>query len=269
MNALEKIPLKTVFLKMPSLDDILSISPFSAFFNDFFLTGQKSGGMMVDTKRTLHLRPYIPFENCRAEVVQMKTFKSEKELFKTLADIFKKEERAILAIDGKCAAGKTTLSSRLAALTGIPEIHGDDFFIPASKRGLPHFAPHANIDAERLLREVLSPLSERLKGSYGVFDCGSQSITQTKTFDGSSSLILEGSYLLHPAFRFAYTHTLFLDVDPVLQRKRILQREGEGAEQFFEHWIPLEEDYISAYSLPLNIDFYLKEENSLEFFPVP
>ena len=36
----------------------------------------------------------------------------------------------IIAIDGRCAAGKTTLAARLAKELGGDVIHMDDFFLP-------------------------------------------------------------------------------------------------------------------------------------------
>ena len=40
----------------------------------------------------------------------------------------------IIAIDGRCAAGKTTLAARLAKELGGDVIHMDDFFLPLELR---------------------------------------------------------------------------------------------------------------------------------------
>ena len=48
-----------------------------------------------------------------------------------------------------------------------------------------------------------------------------------------------------------YGHSVFLDVDPELQKQRILHRNGEAlAARFFSEWIPLEERYFSAFRIP-------------------
>ncbi len=163
----------------------------------------------------------------------------------------------VLAIDGRCAAGKTTLATYLARDTGSLLLHADDFFISSAQRGS-FFLPHVNLDSERLLYEVLSPMHLGQSFFYRPFDCRTQQYKEARRIFPDRSVILEGSYLLHPAFRFAYTYTLFMDIDPSLQQERLRQRNPGKAEDFLKKWIPLEEEYIAFCALPQKEDFYFK-----------
>ena len=172
------------------------------------------------------------------------------------------EERFVLAIDGRCCAGKSTLAKKLAQETGAALIHADDFFIPMKNRCAPGFVASINLDEERFQREVLHPLFLGKDLYYGVFDCKTQTIREYISVPAGSSVILEGSYTLYPPFRFAYTHTLFLEISREEQRRRLLLREGARAKAFLERWIPLEEECFMKYSLPRDEDFLLFFQNN-------
>ncbi|MFR3310794.1 MAG: hypothetical protein ACLTTQ_09535, partial [Christensenellales bacterium] len=73
--------------------------------------------------------------------------------------------RTIIAIDGRCAGGKTTLAhaaEELLLARGIPcrTLHTDDFFLRPEQRTEQRMkTAGGNIDFERLRDEVLLPLS--------------------------------------------------------------------------------------------------------------
>ena len=68
-------------------------------------------------------------------------------------------DRFILAIDGRCASGKTTIATELAHTLNADLIHMDDFFLRPEQRTPERLAiPGENIDHERFLTEVLEPL---------------------------------------------------------------------------------------------------------------
>ena len=65
----------------------------------------------------------------------------------------------IISIDGRCASGKTTLASALQKkLPDSQVVHLDDFFLRPEQRTPERYAtPGKNVDAERLIAEVLDP----------------------------------------------------------------------------------------------------------------
>ena len=67
----------------------------------------------------------------------------------------------------------------------------------------------------------------------------------------SAVVVVEGSYSCHPALWDSYDLHVFLDVDPEEQLRRIRARNGaRGAQVFRDRWIPLEERYFQAFSIP-------------------
>ncbi|MBO7357622.1 MAG: uridine kinase, partial [Lachnospiraceae bacterium] len=71
------------------------------------------------------------------------------------------KKRVIVAIDGRCAAGKTTLSNELATELNASLFHMDDFFLQPHMCSAERLGtPGENVDHERFLKEVLKPLHE-------------------------------------------------------------------------------------------------------------
>lgn len=153
-----------------------------------------------------------------------------------------------VALDGRCASGKTTLASLLERIYDCRVWHMDDYFLRPSQRTAARRAqPGENVDHERFYEEVLLPLSKGHPVTYQRFDCAAQTLTGPFTVSPCRLNIVEGSYCLHPQLRDLYDLSVFLDLTPDRQRERILRRNGAaGAERFFSTWIPLEERYFSA-----------------------
>ena len=73
----------------------------------------------------------------------------------------------IIAIDGRCAAGKTTLAARLAKELGGDVIHMDDFFLPPALRTQERRSePGGNVHYERFLTEVIPKLASGQASCY-------------------------------------------------------------------------------------------------------
>lgn len=65
----------------------------------------------------------------------------------------------LIALDGRCGSGKTTLAAQLAErFPGSRTIHTDDYYLPPAQR-VPGWEtlPCANMDLKRLRAEVLNP----------------------------------------------------------------------------------------------------------------
>ncbi|MCM1055459.1 MAG: hypothetical protein NC394_08060 [Bacteroides sp.] len=161
----------------------------------------------------------------------------------------------LVAVDGRCAAGKTTLAQKLAELTGGSVFHTDHFFLRPEQRTEERLRTAGeNIDHERFLSEVLLPLKNGEETvRYRPFDCKTGGLSGQVEIKTSGICIIEGSYCCHPMLREYYDLRVFLTVDKGEQLKRIVERNGEkGAEVFKERWIPLEEKYFAEYGFPLS-----------------
>lgn len=156
--------------------------------------------------------------------------------------------RVIIALDGRCASGKTTLAARLEERCGWCAAHMDHFFLRPEQRTPGRCAqPGGNVDHERFLEEVLLPLRRGERPVYRPFDCHTQALLDPLPFDPGPVVLVEGSYACHPALWENYDIHAFLTIAPGRQMERIIAREGEDyARVFREKWIPLEEHYFSA-----------------------
>lgn len=156
----------------------------------------------------------------------------------------------IVAIDGPCASGKTTLAAHLAECFACNVIHMDDFFLRPEQRTPERFAkPGGNVDYERFREEVLLPLQAGAPFAYRPFDCSTFSLAQPISVQPKQLTIVEGSYCNHPYFGDPYDLRVFLTVDPQLQRQRILERPAFLHDKFFRDWIPMEQQYFRAFSV--------------------
>lgn len=157
----------------------------------------------------------------------------------------------VVAIDGRCASGKTTLSEQLAKVTGGSVIHMDDFFLPMELRKEERLRePGGNVHYERFLEEVIPALKTGEDFSYRCFDCKKMEFGQERKIQGSGIIVVEGAYSCHPTFGEYMTVRAFCDVEPEEQLCRVAARDGElYLETFRQRWIPMEEAYFEAYSV--------------------
>ena len=167
---------------------------------------------------------------------------------RTLCDA---DKPVIVAIDGRCGSGKTTLAERLREEFEGNVIHMDDFFLRPEQRSQKRLAKAGeNIDHERFLREVLQPLQQGGSFSYRPFDCGQMALGAPIQVPPKALTIVEGSYSCHPELWEYYDLRIFCDIDAPEQMRRITARDGEKwAQVFASEWIPLEETYFDAFSL--------------------
>ena len=166
-------------------------------------------------------------------------------------EIRKHQKPMIVAIDGRCAAGKTTLAERLREQFDCNVIHADSFFLRPEQRTAERLdTPGGNIDYERLRDEVMEPLVRGGEFSYRVFDCKKMELAEEIRIEPNGLTIVEGSYCCHPALWEYYNLRVFLTVDTEEQLRRIEKRNGADAlTAFRERWIPLEEKYFAALNI--------------------
>ncbi len=157
----------------------------------------------------------------------------------------------VIAIDGRCASGKTTLSAELSACFSCPVIHMDHFFLRPHMRTPERLAhPGGNIDKERFSEEVAPHLKAGLPFSYVPFDCQKQTLGNPINIPASDVILVEGSYALCPELWELYDLRLFLTVSPEKQLERIKIRNGDAGLEAFKHrWIPMEEAYFEAFHI--------------------
>ena len=164
----------------------------------------------------------------------------------------------VVAIDGRCCAGKSTLARFLADTLGCGVLHLDDFFLRPEQRTPERYAtPGENVDHERFLEEVLLPLCEGRLRSYRAFDCHRMALSEPVVWKERSVVVVEGSYACHASLWDYEDIHVFLDAGRETQRERVRRRNPDMAETFFQKWIPLEEQYLKARPLETLCDYHL------------
>ena len=142
----------------------------------------------------------------------------------------------LVALDGRCGSGKTTLSAQLARQ--FPQsitVHTDDFYLPpASRVANWEQIPCANMDLERLRAQVLTPARAGQAVPYRAYSCRA------------------GAYLPEQCFA---PQPLVISKEE--QARRLLAREGERYSGFTARWIPLEEGYFAKFQIEQTVDFIL------------
>lgn len=174
-------------------------------------------------------------------------------LLPRIAAIAQEKGRAIIAIDGMAASGKSTLAQALMrALDRAHLVHMDDFFLPEAIRTHVRDRLLANADVERFDAEVLAPLCAGQGVRYRPFVCHPRPrlLDPVAIPADVRIVIVEGAYCLHPLLAARYDLRILMTIGASTQRARILARNGEAMLARFENeWIPLENRHIRTRGL--------------------
>ncbi len=176
-----------------------------------------------------------------------------------ITDLMDTKDRVVIAIDGKCASGKSTLAKKLEDKYNATVFHMDDFFLPFVRKTVERLSEAGgNVDYERAYEEIFSHLEDD-SITYGRFDCSNgQVYEETKKLE--KLVVIEGAYSMRPEFRMFYDLTIFSDIDYELQKNRIKERNGEEMlSKFIKEWIPLENTYFDELDIKNKSEIVLGE----------
>lgn len=161
------------------------------------------------------------------------------------------QERLVIALDGPCGSGKTTLAGVLTRLTDAACVHMDDFHLPHGLKTPERLAqPGGNSDRTRFLQEVLLPWKRGEAVAYRPYDCARDELSAPVQLPPKRILIVEGSYSHHPELSSSTDLQVFLQIDREEQLHRLVQRDPAKLPMFTARWIPLEDAYFTAFHLP-------------------
>lgn len=171
------------------------------------------------------------------------------------------QEYIVIAIDGRCASGKTTLANKLAQHFHANVFHMDDYFLRKEQRTKERLSEiGGNVDRERFIEEVASKLHSDTDIVFAPFDCKTMALKEKRTVKQTHVTIIEGSYAMYPLLRKYYDYMIYLTIDPQTQQNRIYERNPEKYDDFVNRWIPLEERYFTAYCFEKICNICIKAE---------
>ena len=173
------------------------------------------------------------------------------------------EESLVIAVDGRCASGKSTLGEYLKRRYNAALFHMDDFYLQAHQRTPERYAePGGNVDHERFREEVLDHLFDPEGIDYHLFEHDGFRLGRIVHEPHNSFYVIEGTYCMRPDLRGYYDISVFMDIDEETQKERILKRNGAEVLQMFEQrWIPLEETYFNTLHIRDHCDYRIYSNN--------
>lgn len=156
----------------------------------------------------------------------------------------------LIAVEGPCASGKTTLSKDFESTFDCNIIHMDDFFLPFEKKTEDRMKETGgNIDYERFFNEVVCNIKNNAPFSYGRFSCSEGKINEKIELTRKTLTVVEGVYSMHPKFGDLYDIRIFIEIDNETQLKRLKKRSPEKLERFINEWIPMEKRYFEKFNI--------------------
>ena len=185
-----------------------------------------------------------------------------KEIIDKAKQILSEKNRIIIAIDGYCASGKTTLAAHLTEVFDAQVIHMDDFFLTPDMRTEKRLSQAGgNVHYERFCNEVVTGIKSGKSFKYNIYSCCTGDYRESAIIMPDKNIIIEGSYSLHPEIPDIYDLKIFLETDYETQIERILLRNGEDAlETFKSKWIPLENRYFEEFKIKEKCDITIKTD---------
>jgi len=178
-------------------------------------------------------------------------------LISSIDKLVKEKDKIVIAIDGGCASGKTTLASSLAETYECNVFSMDNFFLQPDQRTETRLnTVGGNVDYERFEEEILAKLSSNEIFSYAPYCCKTQDLLTPIYVNPLKLNIVEGVYSMHPNLIKYYDLKIFLEVPYQTQIERITKRNSKMLNRFIEEWIPLEETYFTEMKIKEKCDLF-------------
>ncbi len=146
----------------------------------------------------------------------------------------------VVAVDGGAAAGKSSLTARLASRRPASAVLALDELLDgwAGQFGY----------AGRLREEVLLPLSQGRPGSYRRYDWLAGRFAERVPVPVPETLFVEGVSAIQGCAELASTR-LFLDVPRVVRERRWIDRDGSPQPEWL-HWLDAEDRFFAEHPRP-------------------
>ena len=181
-------------------------------------------------------------------------------IYRRIDNLLKNKECVIIAIDGKCCGGKSSLADMLREKYDALLIRTDDFYLPfevRTEQRMKEIAGH--MDYERFHNEVVCNLGKK-EFTYCKYNCQNNKFDKIELVKTNRVIIVEGTYSLLPYFDKYYDVSIFLDIDYDMQIQRIIQRNGEAKlKDYVNKWIVYENRYFNFYNIKHKADIYIKD----------
>ena len=188
-----------------------------------------------------HSKTYVDNYHPHYRIISKKYLTDEMRKMQIINFLSQIKQKSIIALEGKCGSGKTTITNYLKSILPITVINVDDFFLPKERKTNERLSEiGGNVDYERIHNLLLKLKENKLK-TYQKFNCSNGEYEEVE-FENKKIILLEGVYSYHQNFRNLIDYLIFLDIDNFTQDRRLRSR--SNYQRFIKEWIPLENRYF-------------------------
>ena len=170
----------------------------------------------------------------------------------------------LVALDGRSAAGKSTLAALVAPLVGAVVIDGDDFYSGGTAANWDAMSAVEKADHcmdWRRQRPVLEKLAMGETASWHPYDWEADdgSLARIPVIcEPAPVIILDGAYSARPELADLFDLRVLLDAPAGLRRAQLIEREGEGyREEWNARWDEAEQWYFGEVMPPESFDLVI------------
>lgn len=168
---------------------------------------------------------------------------------KDFLESLKKDQMTVIAFDGKCASGKSSVAQLLADELGATVIPADDFMDAGNSE--------IGINSKRLIDEVLMKLQPEKPLSYSRYDCTTKKMETIKISKVGNLVILDGAFSANSAIRKYLNLIVYFGISEAEQLARLQKRSPDRFEDFQNRWIPRENRYLEKEQIVLLADIWV------------
>lgn len=175
------------------------------------------------------------------------------QLIEVIKDKISEKEQFIIGIGGFGGSGKTTLANALQKELGAKIIELDDFYSPELGQA----------DLQRVLEQVLTPLSENRSTKYQIYDWKNEKMGEWRNLEPKGVVILEGVMALHTDLLPYLDFKIWIDYSQEKGFIRGVQRDKErdnidNTEKWKNIWMPQEKEYVEKQNPKQYADYTYK-----------
>jgi uridine kinase len=169
----------------------------------------------------------------------------------------------LVALDGRSAAGKSTLAQQVAARTAALAIDGDDFYRGGNDAFWRARSPAEKVDLVidwRRQRALLTKLRQREPARWQPYDWEADDgrLGAEVQVGPAAVVLLDGAYSARPELADLFALRALLNVPRPVRRERLLRREGEPYRAEWEaRWAEAEDLYFERLMPPESFDLVL------------
>lgn len=187
---------------------------------------------------------------------------SFQQLVDSIHKISKNQSTLLLGIDGCGGSGKSTLAEKLKGkFANVTIVHMDDFYLPSNQIINTHPTKKpigADFDWERLLNDVLKPISQEIEGRYQRYDWEKDDLAEWHVVPIGGIVIIEGVYSTRRELKNKYDFTIWVDCPRAIRLSRGIERDGNESRDIWENnWMISEDIYVEQHEPDKKADFII------------